>query len=201
LSRQQPGPAGQEDKVVASPRRRAVFLDRDGVLVVPEFRDGRSFAPRTLEKFRLYDDAPKALAALKEAGFLLIVVTNQPDIGNGLVAAEVVDEMHRRLLNVLPIDRIELCPHSQREHCGCRKPKPRMLLNAAELCGIALSQSVIIGDRSSDIEAGRAVGCSTVFIDLKYENEVNAGADWTAHSISEAADIILRASVPEGEMT
>jgi len=187
--------------VGAPPRQRAVFLDRDGVLVVPEFRDGRSFAPRTLDGFRLYDDAAGALAALKKAGFLLIVVTNQPDIGNGLVAPEVVDEMHRRLLNVLPVDRIEVCPHSQREHCGCRKPKPGMLLKAAELCGIDLSQSVMVGDRSSDIEAGRAAGCSTVFIDLKYANEVNAGADWTAHSISEAANIILHAAARQGEMT
>ena len=91
---------------------RAVFLDRDGVLVVPHFRDGQSFAPRQLEDFRLYDDAVEATHRLKAAGFLLVVVTNQPDVGNGLVERSVVEAMHKELLARLPLDDIEACYHS-----------------------------------------------------------------------------------------
>ena len=174
-----------------SQTRRAVFLDRDGVLVVPEFRDGRSFAPRTLQTFKIYDDAQSALYALKQAGFLLVVVTNQPDIGNGLVGPAVVELMHNQLRDALPIDRIELCPHSRDVNCTCRKPKPGMLLNAAAALGIDLSASVMVGDRATDVEAGQAVGCRTIFIDLNYEREPRPDADWVARSVSEAANIIL----------
>jgi len=118
----------------AANTKRAVFLDRDGVLVVPEMRNGRSYAPRSIEAFRICPQAAEALARLKAAGYLLIVVTNQPDIGNGLVSVEVVNEMHRLMTQALPIDRIEMCPHSQSEGCNCRKPKPGMLINAARHC-------------------------------------------------------------------
>ena len=175
------GPAG----------RRAVFLDRDGVLVVPEFRDGRSFAPRTFEAFRIYDDAPEALARLKEAGFLLVVVTNQPDVGHGLISLDTIGRMHRKLKEFLPVDRIELCTHTQREGCTCRKPMPGMLLNAADALAIDLSASIMVGDRASDVEAGRAAGCRTIFIDLDYANEPKPSADWIARSVSDAANIIL----------
>jgi D-glycero-D-manno-heptose 1,7-bisphosphate phosphatase len=171
---------------------RAVFLDRDGVLVIPEIRDGRSYAPRSLETFRLYPEAAPSLARLKAAGYLLVVVTNQPDIGNGLVSADTVNEMHRRLSRALPVDRIEMCPHSQSEACHCRKPKPGMLLDAARRCGIDLADSVMVGDRRGDVEAGHAAGCRTVFIDLDYVSELKpASPDYTVRSIAEATDVIL----------
>src|ERR1700730_16726615 len=111
---------------------RAVFLDRDGVLVVPEFRDGRSFAPRSLADFRIYDDAAAATALMKTAGFRLVVVTNQPDVGYGKIALADVEEMHRRLDAALPLDAIEACYHRHDEACDCRKPRPGMLRRAAE---------------------------------------------------------------------
>jgi transaldolase len=171
--------------------KRAVFLDRDGVLVVPEMRDGRSYAPRSIEAFRIYPYAAEALARLKAAGYLLIVVTNQPDIGNGLVSADVVSEMHRLLAQALPIDRIEMCPHSQSEACNCRKPKPGMLIDAARHCEIDLAGSVMVGDRFSDMEAGRAAGCRTIFMDLGDEREEPVAADYAVRSLREAADVIL----------
>jgi transaldolase len=196
LSRQPPGAAGSEHQVVTTVDRteRAVFLDRDGVLVAPEMRNGRGYAPRSLAAFRIYPDAAESLARLKAAGYLLVVVTNQPDIGNGLVSADVVDEMHRLLAQALPIDRIEMCPHSQSEGCDCRKPKPGMLINAARHYGIDLAASVMVGDRFSDMEAGRAAGCRTVFMDLDDVSEVKPmPADFAARSIAEAADVILSA--------
>jgi D-glycero-D-manno-heptose 1,7-bisphosphate phosphatase len=151
--------------------RKAVFLDRDGVLVVPTFRDGRSFAPLNLDEYRFYPEAAACLKRLKQAGFALVVVTNQPDVGAGRVDREVVEEMHRRLAEALPVDAIKACFHTQQDRCACRKPEPGMFFAAARELGIDLSASFMVGDRRSDIEAGAAAGCRTVFVDLGYTVE------------------------------
>jgi len=171
---------------------RAVFLDRDGVLVVPEFRDGRSFAPRRLADFRLYDQADYWLGRMKDAGFRLVVVTNQPDVGSGLVELTVVEEMHRRLAEALPVDAIEACYHQRGDGCDCRKPKPGMLQRAAERLSLNCARSFMIGDRAGDVEAGRAAGCTTIFIDLGYVDERPERPDFTVSSLDEAAQIVLR---------
>jgi D-glycero-D-manno-heptose 1,7-bisphosphate phosphatase len=172
----------------------AVFLDRDGVIVIPEFRDRRSFAPRRLADFRLYPDAAASLRRLKRAGFLLAVVTNQPDVGNGMIARSEVDAMHEIMVRELPVDAVKACFHRQGDHCDCRKPKPGMILEAASELGIDLAKSFMVGDRRSDVEAGRAAGCTTVFIDLAYAEPAPDCPDYIVHSIAEAADAILKST-------
>ncbi|CAK0757802.1 D,D-heptose 1,7-bisphosphate phosphatase [uncultured Gammaproteobacteria bacterium] len=171
---------------------RSVFLDRDGVLVIPEFRDGRSYAPRSLDRFALYPAAAPALAALKAAGFRIIVVSNQPDVGNGLVERAVVEDMNRILAATLPVDAVLCCYHSQKEACACRKPKPGMLQEAAHRFSLDLSASFMVGDRASDVEAGRAAGTRTVFIDLGYTREPRPEApDWVVTDVAAASAVIL----------
>lgn len=131
------------------------------------------------------------MARLKAAGFRLIVVTNQPDVGNGLVDREVVEEMHRRLAAALPIDAIEVCYHRQADGCDCRKPLPGMLRRAAARLGIDCTRSIMIGDRGSDVAAGRAMGCTTIFIDLGYREGRPGDAHHTARSLTEATALIL----------
>jgi D-glycero-D-manno-heptose 1,7-bisphosphate phosphatase len=173
-------------------RRRAVFLDRDGVLVVPTFRGGRSFAPTTLEQFKLYPEVEHCLRRLKDAGFALVVVTNQPDVGAGRVKREVVEEMHRQLSGLLPLDAIKTCFHTAEQRCSCRKPSPGLLFEAAEELMIDLSTSIMVGDRASDIEAGRAAGCQTVFIDLDLAAEPPPKhVDYSTSTLREATDWIL----------
>ncbi len=175
---------------------KAVFLDRDGVLNIPEFREGRSFAPRTLEAFKLVPDAQRSLQRLKEAGFALIVVTNQPDIGNGLLSRDVLDRMHDKMRESLPLDAVEVCPHTRQDSCGCRKPSPGMILSSATRLGINLALSYMVGDRSSDIDAGKAAGCKTIFIDLAYTAETPPAApDKVVTSLAGAVDWILDDSV------
>lgn len=170
---------------------RAVFLDRDGVLVVPEFRDGRSFAPRRVADFRLYEDAAASVVRLKAAGFKTVVVTNQPDVGDGLVELAVIEEMHRIMAAALPVDAIESCYHGHHEICACRKPKPGLLTRAAERFGIDCRRSFMVGDRGSDVAAGHAAGCTAILIDLGY-TAVDFGApDHKVATLTEAADIIL----------
>jgi D-glycero-D-manno-heptose 1,7-bisphosphate phosphatase len=178
--------------------RQAVFLDRDGVIVVPEFRDRRSFAPRRLQDFRLYPEAATSLQKLKQAGFLLAVVTNQPDVGNGLISRSEVEAMHEIMRRELPLDAVKVCFHGQAERCDCRKPRPGMILEAADELGINLKRSFMVGDRSSDVEAGRAAGCATVFIDLGYALPAPDSPDYVARSIGQAAELIIE-TVPTAQ--
>jgi D-glycero-D-manno-heptose 1,7-bisphosphate phosphatase len=172
----------------------AVFLDRDGVIVIPDVRDRRSYAPRRLADFRIYPEAAASLQRLKRAGFLLAVVTNQPDVANGLVPRSEVDAMHEILTRELPLDAVRTCFHGQADHCDCRKPKPGMILDLAGKLGIDLEKSFMVGDRSSDVEAGRAAGCTTVFIDHGYAEPTPHAADYIVGSIAQAADAIIEGS-------
>jgi D-glycero-D-manno-heptose 1,7-bisphosphate phosphatase len=179
----------------SSSLRPTVFIDRDGVIVVPEFRDGRSFAPTRLADFRLYPEAVPSLHRLKRAGFLLAVVTNQPDVGNGLTARSEVEAMHEHMRQALPVDVIKVCFHSHADRCQCRKPNPGMILEAASELGIDLAKSYMVGDRASDVEAGRRTGCATVFIDLDYAEPAPTAPDYVVRSVAEAADVIIEATL------
>lgn len=184
--------------------RRAVFLDRDGVIVRSVVRDGKPYAPRRLEDFRLLPGARRATLALRRAGFLVVVVTNQPDIGNGLVELETVDAMHARLRRQLAIDDIEMCRHKQTAGCRCRKPKSGMLTSARRRFGIDLTRSFMVGDRCSDILAGANVGCYTVFVDRGYDRCTDRLPDCTVGSLPEAVRRILaldrgRGSIIDGD--
>jgi len=172
---------------------RAVFLDRDGVIVVPEFRDGRSFAPRRLEDFSFYPDAGEGVQALKQADLLVIVATNQPDVGAGRLAPETLEIMHDRVRNELGVDDIEVCCDTRERATERRKPGAGMLVSAARNWNIDLAASYVVGDRATDIEAGARVGCTTVFIDRGYTAEAAPVAQAaTVSEFSEAVSWILR---------
>src|SRR5579859_7688017 len=132
-----------------APRARAVFLDRDGVINRPLERDRKPYPPRNLAEFEILPEVPEACARLKAAGFKLVVATNQPDVGRGTLAHEIVEELHRHLLTRLPIDRVEVCYHPGKgaSDCDCRKPKPGMLRRAAAELNIDMSRSWMVGDR------------------------------------------------------
>lgn len=172
--------------------KSAVFLDRDGVLTVPIFRDGRSYAAQTMEDYALYEAAAPAVAALRNAGFLTVVVTNQPDVGAGAIAAETLDAMHSELASRTGVDVIMACTHTKSDDCACRKPKAGMLLRAAAAHNIDLAASFMVGDRKSDIQAGVAAGCRTVFLDLGYTAEEKpTNMDKTCSDISQAVEWII----------
>lgn len=168
--------------------RRAVFLDRDGIINRAFLRDGRPYPPRDLSELEILPHVPEALQALKAAGFDLIVVTNQPDVARGTVTRDAVEAIHNRLLAELPLDRVAACFHDDQDACDCRKPKPGMLRMMAKERGIDLSRSFMVGDRSRDIEAGIAAGCKTIFIDYGYaEPSPAAKANYVCRTLFEAA--------------
>lgn len=176
--------------------RRAVFLDRDGVLNRSVIREGKPYPPARAAEFQLYPDAVRGCERLKSVGFALIVVTNQPDVGRGTQQRALVEEMHRMLQLLIPaIDRIEVCYHGGEgygESCDCRKPKPGMLRHAAEEMRIDLGASYLIGDRWRDVDCARAAGCQSVFIDCGYAERLPASPNFTVANFTEAVDVVLR---------
>ena len=180
--------------------REAVFLDRDGVLNRAVVRNGRPYPPATIAEFQIPPDVPSALEVLKAAGFLLIGVTNQPDVARGTQRQDVVEAINAALLAALPVREILVCYHDDRDGCECRKPLPGLLLQAAARHAIALSSSFMIGDRWKDVETGRRAGCATVLIEYGYAETGprRPGPDHIAHSLSEAAEWILSKSRPAG---
>jgi len=171
--------------------RRAVFLDRDGVVNRAIVRDGRPFPPATIDELEILPGVRDALARLRDAGFRLIVVTNQPDVARGTQPREAIDRMHARLSSELPIDEFRVCDHDDGDACACRKPKPGMLEAAAQEAGLSLADSFMIGDRWRDVEAGRRAGCAAIFIDRDYHERRPERPDAIVGSLSEAADWIL----------
>ena len=177
--------------------QRAVFLDRDGVLNRPILRDGLPYPPLSVAQFELYDGVLQGCVRLKEAGFLLVVVTNQPDVGRGTQTRAQVDEMHEKLLSSLPmLDRIEVCFHGGLDHgepCACRKPRPGMLLAAAAALQIDLRRSYLIGDRWRDMDCARAAGCRAIFIDRGYREPLRETPDAIVPEFASAVELIVEA--------
>ncbi|HXC47675.1 MAG TPA: HAD family hydrolase [Candidatus Sulfotelmatobacter sp.] len=175
-------------------KKKAVFLDRDGVLNQVVLRNGKPYPPATAAELVLAPHAKAALGELRAQGFLLLVVTNQPDVAKGITTRTLVEEINRKLAAELPVDDIFVCYHQDKDHCDCRKPKPGMILEGARKHNVDLAESFMVGDRWRDVESGQNAGCRTVFIDGGYEEQQPARpADVRVHSLKEAADWILQA--------
>ena len=171
---------------------KAAFLDRDGVIF--EKAPGDQYITRW-EDVRFLPRVADAMVLLNRAGFRLIVVSNQRCVAKGLVTAEAVEAMHWRMCASLAqagarIDAVYYCPHEKLPPCGCRKPQPGMLLNAARIHGIDLRQSWMVGDSDSDVEAGKSAGCKTVRL-LQAGEVPRGGADLFAPSLRDAASFML----------
>jgi D-glycero-D-manno-heptose 1,7-bisphosphate phosphatase len=150
---------------------RAVFLDRDGVINKAPVKDGVPTPPPNLENLEILPGVETALNTLKQSGFLLIVVTNQPDVSRGIISMAEVEAINDFLLDSLPIDAIFVCAHDNQDYCLCRKPKPGLLFDAAKEFQIDRKSSFLVGDRWRDIEAGQAAGCACYFIDYGYSEK------------------------------
>jgi D-glycero-D-manno-heptose 1,7-bisphosphate phosphatase len=185
---------GRRDEVGNGALRRAVFLDRDGVVNEAVVRDGRPYPPR-LDELRIVPGTAAALDALRAAGFELVVVTNQPDLARGTRTPAEVDAIHRRLAGELPLSRFYVCPHDDADGCDCRKPRPGLLTRAARELGLDLSGSYLVGDRWRDVAAGQAAGVATVFLDRGYaEQRPERPADATVDDLPGAVRWILKRS-------
>ena len=178
---------------ISTATKRAVFLDRDGVINRALTRNNKPYPPTSLDEFEILPGVVEACHKLKQAGYLLIVATNQPDVGRGDLEQGVVECIHASMRRELPLDRVEVCYHPGRglSECDCRKPQPGMLRRAAKELNIDLAASWMVGDRWRDIDCGHAAGCRTVFIDYGYDEPLKQQPDFRAKNLLEAADVIL----------
>jgi len=169
---------------------RAVFLDRDGVINDVTVKNGIAYGPRLFSDFNVRHGVAEEVARLKQAGFLVIVVTNQPDIARAKMTQDELDRMTNVILTALGADDVMVCPHDDADACPCRKPKPGLLIQAAERYGIDCSSSFLIGDTWKDIAAGKAAGCARTFlIDTCYNQAVKDAT--RVAGLREAVDFIL----------
>lgn len=170
--------------------RAAVFLDRDGVINRTVFRRGAQRAPQDLTEWAWMDGVHATLSELDGRGYLLVVVTNQPDVSRGWQTRAQVDAFHALIERELPVARVYACFHDDAHDCECRKPKPGMLQAAAVDFGIAVERSFMVGDRPGDIEAGRAAGCRTVHLRHPGAPAVAPAADHEICGLRELLSII-----------
>ena len=171
--------------------RKAVFLDRDGVINRSIVRDGRPYPPSSVEEVEFLPGVAEAIWALRDAGFRIIVATNQPDVATGVQRREVVEAINESIRRTFPIDDIKVCYHLDENDCECRKPKAGMLLKAAAEWSLDLKQSFMIGDRWRDIGAGKAAGCRTILIRGDYKERQAENPDAVVDSLFEASILIL----------
>jgi D-glycero-D-manno-heptose 1,7-bisphosphate phosphatase len=156
------------------------------------YRDRKLTSPRNIDEFEFEAGVESAVNRLSVAGFRLFVVTNQPELSRGLLTSESLRLMTDRIMNALKIEEVRICPHDHADGCGCRKPRPGMLLDLANKYDLSLEDSYVVGDTWKDSQAGNSAGCKSIILDREY----NAGdpADWRVSNLEGAVDLILRRS-------
>lgn len=172
-------------------KRPAVFLDRDGVLNRAIVHAGKPHPPANLDEFEILPGVPEACEILRQEGFMLIVVTNQPDVARGAQRRDVVESINQTLCAQLPLDGVRVCYHDDADGCTCRKPLPGLLLEAAKQWDLDLASSFMVGDRWKDVLTGQRAGCKTVFIDYGYAEPGPATPDLIVRNLAEAVPWIV----------
>jgi D-glycero-D-manno-heptose 1,7-bisphosphate phosphatase len=172
-------------------KNKAVFLDRDGVINYAIIKNGKPFSPNTLKEFVLVKDVKKSLDFLINHGFMLIIVTNQPNVARGLTTKDSQEEINNYIHSLLDITDIFACYHDDIDICECRKPKPGLIINAIEKYDIDLKRSFLIGDRWKDIEAAKSIGCRSIFLDNSYQEKQPKLYTYTTKNLADAVKLII----------
>lgn len=170
---------------------KAIFLDRDGVINKTIIFEGKTYPPKDISELRILPKVKSSLKLLKKKGFLLIVITNQPDVARKKANIKDVETLNQFIMKSLCLDAIFTCYHDESDNCLCRKPKPGNIIKAAEKFNINLKKSFMIGDRWKDIDAGKIAGCKTFFIDYSYNEKQPKNFNYKVESLYEATKIIL----------
>lgn len=174
--------------------KEAIFFDRDGTLNRSIIVNNKSHAPTRFQDFQIFPEAIEITNKLRQQGFVVLVITNQPTISTGVLPLSELEKMNSHVLKVLEVDGVYYCPHTDIASCDCRKPKPGMLIAAAEEHGIDLSISFVVGDTWRDIVAGQAAGCKTILLRRSWSEEEKCKPDITIDKLTQVLDIISQRS-------
>lgn len=172
--------------------KKALFLDRDGIINEVVMRDGKPASPRNLNELVLIPEAIELCRTAKNLGFLLILITNQPDVARGLLPRSELKKIHQTISEKIPFDRIEVCT-SENDAYFRRKPNPGMLLDSQEALGINLDQSFFLGDSLKDLQAGKKAGVRTILLQTSYNRFIHGLADFNCNSFDEIQKTIKMA--------
>ena len=170
--------------------KKAVFLDRDGVINKAFVKNGLPTSPHSLDELEILPGVKESILRLKRLNFICLVVTNQPDVPRGKISKSNVIKMNNFLKKEIKLDDIFVCYHDDKDNCKCRKPKPGMIIQASKKWDIDVRKSFMIGDRWRDIQAGINAGCKTFFIDNNYNEDKRVEASYTSANLLEAVIII-----------
>ena len=175
--------------------KKAIFLDRDGVINKIFIKNGLPFSPPTFDELEILPGVKEAILRFKKKNFLCLLVTNQPDVSRGKMHKEIVIKMNNYLKEEIQLDDIFVCYHDDDDNCKCRKPKPGLLLEASKKWNVDFKKSFIVGDRWRDIQAGKKVGCKTIFLDYKYKEIKPKNPNFITDTLLNATYIIEKAKV------
>lgn len=153
--------------------KKAVFIERDGILNEVKAGPKHQIAPLTLEELTVNKKAEPALRKLKAAGFVLIVTTSQPGLSRGYQSRRELDRMHEVIRKCFPLDDLMVCPHDDSDHCPCRKPRPGLLIEAAFKWHLNLDHSFVVSDKWQDAEAARTAGCTSLLLQSPWVGNVH----------------------------
>lgn len=169
--------------------KRAVFLDRDGVINKVLIRQGNVVTPRKFEEFELVEGIGEEVQRIKEAGFFVFVITNQPDVARGILPLAELEKISSAIKSHLPVDEIWVCLHDDDARCDCRKPKPGMIRQAQDKYPVDIEGSFLVGDSWKDMELAGSVGCKGILIDAFYNQGLACFK--RVKNIHEAVNLIL----------
>ena len=170
--------------------KKAVFLDRDGVINKAIIKDGKPLSPNSLSELEILPGVRQSIVKLKKLNFVCLVVTNQPNVSRKKIDKNSVIQMNNFLKNEIALDDIFVCYHDDSDNCNCRKPKPGLLLQAEKKWNVDFKKSFMIGDRWRDIQAGEKVGCKTIYLDYNYKDIKPKNPDFITHKLLNAVYII-----------
>lgn len=180
--------------MVKAKKKRAVFLDRDGVLNSAILVDGLPRAPTKISQIHILDDAASSVQKLKLSDYIVVTITNQPDVARGVADINDMKFINDTISRSVGVDHSYICFHDDLDRCYCRKPNPGNIFKAAIDLNLDLDGSFMVGDRWRDIEAGYKAGCECFFINYLYRERKPTAPYTEVSCLSEAVDLILEGS-------
>ncbi|MCX7872443.1 MAG: HAD-IIIA family hydrolase [Verrucomicrobiae bacterium] len=169
--------------------RKAIFIERDGILNHCKVENAKQIPPVCSVEFRIKTETINPLAKLKSAGFIIVVITNQPGISRGYLFWHELELMHKRLKEAFPIDDIFVCPHDETDECECMKPKLGLYIEAIYKWKILLRESYVISDKWQDAYAARAMGATSIMINSPFLHDCRH--DFLVKDLDEAVEKVL----------